>query len=204
MNIARSRITPIRVALHLLCALPASYLIYSFFYGSLGFNPVETLTHQTGIWALRILLLSLAITPLRLLLNTPQLLTYRRLLGLWAFAYALIHFAIYLTFDLQFSLALVIDDVLRRPYLTAGFTALAIMIPLTITSTKGWQRRMRANWGKLHKLVYISAIAAILHFVWLRKGFQIEPLIYAGILVVLFAQRLWNKFSPNFKPASSK
>ena len=204
MKIATARLTPIRIALHLLCAAPAGYLIYLSLTGGLGFNPIETLTHETGIWAIRILLVSLAITPLRILFNLPQLITYRRLLGLWAFFYALVHFGIYLTFDLQFSLSLVIDDILRRPYLTAGFTALAIMIPLTITSTKGWQRRMRANWGKLHKLVYISAIAAILHFVWLRKGFQIEPLIYAGILIALFAQRLWNKFSPNFKPASSK
>ena len=196
MNIAQQWLTPIRILLHLLCAVPAAYLLYNTFWGSLGINPIETLTHETGIWAIRILLISLAITPIRILFNLPQIITYRRLLGLWAFVYALIHFAIYLTFDLRFSFALVIDDILRRPYLTAGFTALVLMIPLTITSTRGWQRRLRNNWGKLHKVVYIVGIATVLHFVWLRKGFQIEPLVYAGILALLLGTRLWDKVKP--------
>ena len=197
MKIATAWLAPIRIALHLLCAAPAGYLIYLTLTGDLGFNPIETLTHQTGIWALRIFLLSLCITPLRILFQAPQLITYRRLIGLWAFVYALVHFSIYLTFDLQFSLSLVIEDIIGRPYLTAGFTALFIMVPLAITSTTGWQRRLRTNWGKLHKLVYIAGIAAVLHFVWLRKGFQIEPLIYAAILASLFAVRLWNRFKAN-------
>lgn len=184
-----------RLSLHLLCAIPAIALLYSTFFGSLGVNPVETLTHQTGIWALRILLVSLAITPLRIALKKAQLIRYRRLLGLWAFAYALAHFGIYLTFDLQFSFVLVLDDVLKRPYITAGFTALVLLIPLAITSTSGWQRRLKRNWVKLHKVVYIAAIAAALHFVWLRKGFQIEPLVYAAILLALFIPRLVKKFS---------
>ena len=192
--ITQQWITPVRIALHLLCAAPAFYLLYSTFFGSLGVNTVETLTHQTGIWAIRILLVSLAVTPLRILLGTTELLTYRRLLGLWAFFYALAHFIIYLTFDLQFSFSLVVEDVIQRPYITAGFTAVVLMIPLAITSTTGWQRRMKRAWGKLHKVVYIVGIAAVLHFVWLRKGFQIEPLIYAGILIALLAIRLWSKF----------
>lgn len=196
MKIAQAWVLPIRILLHLLCAAPALYLLYNTFFGSLGVNPVETLTHQSGIWAIRILLVSLAITPLRKLLNAPQLILYRRLLGLWTFFYALVHFIIYLTFDLRFSFALVIDDIIQRPYITAGFTALVLMIPLAITSTTGWQRRLKRNWGRLHKVVYIVGIAAVLHFVWLRKGFQIEPLIYAGILIALLATRLWNRFKP--------
>lgn len=192
-TIKQQFIAPIRILLHLLCAVPALYLLFNTFFGSLGVNPVETLTHQSGIWAIRILLVSLAITPLRMLIKAPQLLLYRRLLGLWAFFYALVHFTIYLTFDLRFSFALVIDDIIQRPYITAGFTALVLMIPLAITSTTGWQRRLKRNWSKLHKVVYIVGIAAVLHFVWLRKGFQIEPLIYAAILVVLLATRVWNK-----------
>ena len=194
MKIASAWLTPVRLALHLLCATPAGYLTYLTLTGGLGFNPIETLTHQTGIWALRIFLLSLAITPLRILFKLPQIITYRRLAGLWAFFYALVHFSIYLTFDLQFSLSLVIDDIVRRPYLTAGFTALVIMLPLAITSTRGWQRRLRTNWGKLHKLVYIAGIAAVLHFAWLTKGDQLEPLFYVGILVVLFGVRVVNYF----------
>lgn len=197
MQIARGWITPIRILLHLLCAAPALYLLYNTFFGSLGVNPVETLTHQTGIWAIRIILISLAITPLRILFKASQLISYRRLFGLWGFFYALAHFLIYLTFDLRFSLSLVIEDVIQRPYITAGFTALVLMVPLAITSTKGWQRRLKRNWVKLHKIVYIAAIAAVLHFVWLRKGFQIEPLVYAAILIALFATRLWSKLKQN-------
>lgn len=193
LSIAQQWLLPIRILLHLLCAVPALLLLYNTFFGSLGVNPVETLTHQTGIWAIRILLVSLAVTPLRILLGVAQLILYRRLLGLWSFAYALAHFCIYLTFDLRFSFSLVIDDVIERPFMTAGFTALVLMIPLAITSTTGWQRRLKRKWGKLHKLVYLVGIAAVLHFVWIRKGFQIEPLIYAGVLLSLFALRIWNK-----------
>ncbi len=185
-----------RLLLHLLCAIPALILLINAFSGKLGVNPVETLTHQTGIWALRILLISLTVTPLRIILKKAQLIRYRRLLGLWAFAYALAHFAIYLTFDLQFSFALILEDVLRRPYITAGFTAVLLMLPLAITSTTGWQRRLKRNWVKLHKIVYISGIAAVLHFIWLRKGFQTEPLIYAAILILLLSVRLVKKFNP--------
>lgn len=192
MKIPTQWVTPIRILLHLLCATPALVLIYNTFTGGLGINPIETITHQTGIWALRFLLVSLAITPLRVLLQTIQLVTFRRLFGVWTFFYALVHFSIYLTFDLQFSFSLVVDDVIQRPFMTAGFTALLLMIPLTITSTTGWQRRLKRNWGKLHKLVYVIGIAAVLHFVWIRKGFQIEPLIYIGILVALYAFRIWN------------
>lgn len=195
MQISQQWVTPIRILLHLLCAGPAIYLLYSTFFGSLGVNPVETLTHQTGIWAIRILLISLAITPLRQLLSLPKLVLYRRLIGLWAFFYALAHFIIYLTFDLSFSFSRVLEDVIQRPYITAGFTALVLLIPLAITSTKGWQRRLKRNWGKLHKVVYVIGLAAVLHFIWLRKGFQIEPLIYAAILTVLLGTRLWNKLA---------
>lgn len=192
MQIARQWVMPIRAVLHLLCTAPALVLIYGIFTGSLGVNPVETLTHQTGIWALRILLVSLAITPLRILLNAPQIITFRRLLGLWAFFYALVHFSVYLTFDLRFSVSRVLEDILERPYITAGFTALVLMIPLAITSTTGWQRRMRRTWNKLHKVVYLVGIAAVLHFLWLTRGDQPEPLIYVGMLVALYAVRIWN------------
>jgi|TARA_B110000483_G_scaffold145435_1_gene173548 sulfoxide reductase heme-binding subunit YedZ len=186
--------TSLRILLHLLCATPAVVLIYKTFIGGLGFNPIETVTHQTGIWALRILLVSLAITPLRILLNLIQLVTYRRLLGVWAFFYAFMHFSIYLTFDLQFSFSLVLDDIIQRPFITAGFSALLLMIPLAMTSTRGWQRRLKKNWGKLHKAIYVIGIAAVMHFFWLTRGNQPEPYIYAGLLILFYSVRLVNKF----------
>lgn len=180
---------PARALVHLLCLIPAAILIYSAFFGSLGINPIETLTHDTGLWGLRILLISLAITPLRLITNQHWLVTLRRPLGLWAFFYVLCHFAIYLTFDLQFSLSILADDVLRRPYITVGFAALVLLIPLAVTSTRSWQKKLKRKWIMLHRLVYAIGVLAILHFVWLTKGNQPEPLIYAGILAVFLAAR---------------
>ncbi len=185
----------LRAGVHLICAMPALYLLYTAFMNppGLGVNPVETLTHDTAIWALRILLVSLAITPIRLVSRWHWLVKLRRPLGLWAFFYALAHFLIYLTFDLQYSVAALADDVLRRPYITVGFAALVLLIPLAVTSTRGWQRKLQRNWVVLHRLVYAIGVLGILHFVWLRKGFQLEPLIYAAILVALLLARplLW-------------
>lgn len=193
----------LRLLLHLLCSLPAAWLLYTAFFNprELGVNPVETLTHETGIWAIRLLLTGLAITPLRMLSNWHWLVKWRRPLGLWAFFYALAHFFIYLTFDLQFSLASLADDVLRRPYITVGFAALVLLVPLAVTSTRGWQRRMRRNWVYLHRLVYPIGVLAVLHFIWLRKGFQIEPWIYAAILLTLLLARPLLKIINNKKAA---
>lgn len=158
---------------------------------SLGPNPVEVLQDEFGEWALRLLLVTLAITPLRLALGKPWPVRFRRMLGLFAFAYAALHFMNYLVLDLQFDWPEIVEDVLERPFITVGFTALLILLPLAITSTRGWQRRLGPRWGELHRLVYVAAILACWHYWWQVKKDATEPMIYAGILAVLLAVRLW-------------
>lgn len=158
--------------------------------GSLGANPVETLTHVTGAWALRFLLACLAVTPLRRL--SPRLAAlapYRRTLGLLAFAYALLHAATFFALDLGFAFALLAEEIAERPYVTLGFASLAMLLPLALTSTRAWQRRLGRRWVALHRLVYVAATLAALHFAWLVKKDLREPLLYATALALLLAAR---------------
>ena len=145
--------------------------------------------HTWG-WALRLLLLTLAVTPLRQLTGEPRLLRFRRLLGLWVFAYASLHFAAYLVLDLRGWWAQVWDEIVQRPYITVGFAAWLLLLPLAVTSTRGWMRRLGRNWGRLHRLVYAVAVLAVLHFWWVVKSDIREPLLYAAILAVLLGWRL--------------
>lgn len=160
---------------------------------SLGPNPVEVLQDEFGEWALRLLLVTLAVTPLRLAIGKPWPLRFRRMLGLFAFTYAALHFANYLVLDLQFDWPEVFEDILDRPFITVGFCALLILLPLAVTSTQGWQRRLGARWGRLHRLVYIVAILACWHFWWQVKKDFAEPAIYAGILAALLGVRLYRR-----------
>lgn len=179
----------IRLALHAACLIPAALLVWWTLQGDLGINPVETLTHFSGEWALRILLACLCITPLNWLLSAPWLVSYRRALGDWAFFYACIHLTVYMLFDARFDPGYIFEDVMERPYITMGAAAFLMMLPLAITSNRWSQRLLKRNWIRLHKLVYPAAIAVCIHFIWLVKGFQIEPLIYAAILSALLAIR---------------
>jgi sulfoxide reductase heme-binding subunit YedZ len=156
----------------------------------LGADPVAALTHATGDWALRLLLLTLAITPLRRLTGWSWPIRYRRMLGLHAFAYACTHFAIYLVLDLGGYWAQIFDDIAKRPFITVGFLAWLGLLPLAATSTRAAMRRLGHRWGRLHRLVYAIAILAVLHFLWLVKADLREPLIYAGILAALLVARL--------------
>jgi len=161
----------------------------------LGPNPVETLEHWTGIGALRLLLLTLAMTPLRDLVSRPEPVLVRRLLGLWAFAYATIHFALYVGLELAFDPALLADDLIKRRFITVGFLAWLLMLPLAITSTRGWQRRLKRRWKTLHRATYAAGLLAALHFLWLVKSDLREPALYAGIFLVLMALRLpWRRW----------
>lgn len=160
---------------------------------SLGPNPVEVLQDDLGEWALRLLLATLAITPLRYALGKPWPLRFRRMLGLFAFTYVALHFANYLVLDLQFDWPEIIEDILDRPFITVGFIALLILLPLAVTSTQGWQRRLGTRWGELHRLVYVAAILACWHFWWQVKKDITEPAIYAGILAVLLGARIWRR-----------
>lgn len=161
---------------------------------SLGPNPVEVLQDEFGQWALRLLLATLAITPLRLALGKPWPLRFRRMLGLFAFSYAALHFANYLVLDQEFDWPIIMEDILDRPFITVGFTALLTLLPLAVTSTQGWQRRLGAQWGILHRLVYAAAALACWHFWWQVKKDLTEPAIYAGLLGLLLGIRLWRNF----------
>lgn len=157
--------------------------------GTLGPNPVEEVLLTLGTTALNILLVSLAVTPLRHLTGWNWLVRLRRLLGLFAFFYAAVHFLAYALLDFRLDWATLLDDVTSRPFIMAGFAALLAMIPLAVTSTKGMQRRLGRRWGRLHRLVYVVGVLAVVHFYWQTKGAQLEPWLYAGALAVLLGFR---------------
>ena len=170
---------------------PLAWLGISTLSGTLGANPVETLEHATGDWTLRLLLATLAVTPARRTFGLSWLAPYRRTLGLLAFAYCTLHLSIYALVDLWGAWDTLIEDVVKRPYVTAGATGFLLLLPLAITSTRAWMRRLGRRWVVLHRLVYGAAIAGCLHFLWLVKADHREPAIYAGILALLLLARVW-------------
>lgn len=179
-----------RLAVWLLAGGPLLWLAWRVASGGLGPNPVEFLEHYSGDWGLRLLLATLALTPLRRWSGRGEALRVRRLLGLWAFFWICLHFAIYLTFDLEWSAALLAEDLVERTYITLGFAAWLLLVPLAITSTRGWQRRLGARWRRLHRLIYPAALLGALHFLWLVKADVREPLVYLGVLAALLLIRL--------------
>jgi sulfoxide reductase heme-binding subunit YedZ len=180
----------IKPLVFLLALAPAGLLVRAFFTGSLGFNPAETIQLETGRWALKFLLISLAVTPVRRLTGWNAVIQYRRMLGLFAFFYATLHFFSYWAFDLIFSFGGMVTDVVKRPFITMGFAALLLMVPLALTSTKGSIRRLGKKWALLHRLVYLAAVFAVIHFAWKVKVFTGDPVIYAVVLAVLLGFRL--------------
>ena len=170
--------------------VPAAMLVRGFLTERLGVNPAETIQLETGRWALKFLLLSLAVTPVRRITGWNIVIQYRRMLGLFAFFYASLHFLSYWAFDLSFAFAAMVGDVLKRPFIALGFAAFLLMVPLAVTSTKGWIRRMGKRWAQLHRLVYLSASLAVLHFAFKVKVFTGDPVWYAVALVVLLGARL--------------
>ena len=172
------------------------WLAFQYQPNGLGFNPQETSNRFTGDWALRFLLLSLAVTPFSKLIKSPKPILFRRMIGLFAFFYVVLHITSYVWLDMLFDWAELWSDVLKRIYITVGFAAFLLLIPLAVTSTQGWIKRLGGKkWQKLHKSVYAIGVLAIVHFIMMRKGFQIEPLVYAGILAVLLGAR-WRKIVP--------
>jgi methionine sulfoxide reductase heme-binding subunit len=170
--------------------LPLADLVYRQLTIGLGANPVEVMTHRTGLSALILLFITLAITPLRKWTGLYWLVQYRRMLGLFAFFYACLHFLIYAVLDQSLDIASVTKDVYKRPFITVGFLAFVLLVPLALTSTKGWIRRLGKRWQSLHRLIYVSAAAGSLHFFWLVKKDKREPLIYVAIVAVLLGYRL--------------
>ena len=159
---------------------------------TLGANPVSTLLHTCGKWALIFLLLTLCVTPMRNITGRVEWLRLRRMLGLFAFSYALLHFLVYLVLDQSFNLSAVLKDIVKRPYITIGFTALLLLIPLAVTSTNAMMRRLGRRWQKLHKLVYAIAVLGVWHYYWEVKADVRQPMFYAGILAALFTLRWWH------------
>lgn len=159
---------------------------------ALGANPIEAINRYLGDWALRFLLLTLAITPLRILSGWHEIVRWRRMLGLFTFFYALLHVTSYTVLDQQFHWQEIFKDVLKRPFITVGFVSFVLLIPLAVTSTNAMVRRLGGRrWRNLHRLVYVIAIGAVLHFFWMVKSDIREPLVYAVVLAVLFGVRLW-------------
>lgn len=182
----------------ILCLIPAAQLAYQAYVGDLGANPIETITRFTGSWALIFLLTSLAVTPLRRLTGRNELIRFRRMLGLFAFFYASLHFATYIGLDLFFDFRAVGNDIIKRPYITAGFVAFVGMVPLAITSTAAMIRRLGKRWRQLHRLVYLAAIAGVIHFYWLVKADIRRPAQYGAVLALLLGFRLVTKWRPRF------
>lgn len=171
--------------------IPLALLALDGLHGTLGANPIEKITHQTGLSTLILLLITLSITPLRRITGIQWLIQYRRMIGLFAFFYGFLHFMTYVWLDQFFDIHSMIKDVYKRPFITAGFTAFVLLIPLAITSTKGWIRRLGKRWQILHRLIYVAACAGVIHFVWLVKADLREPLIYATIFGGLMTIRVW-------------
>ena len=174
----------------LLALVPLAGLIFIVLTGRTSANPAEDILLTTGIWALRLLVLTLLVTPLRRVTGWNRVIQYRRMLGLFAFFYVSVHFAIYIGIDQFFAFDLILKDIVKRPFITMGFTAFVLMIPLAITSTKGWIRRLGRRWQMLHRLIYISAIAAAVHYLWKVKVMIGSPVYYAAIIAILLGFRV--------------
>lgn len=168
---------------------PTAWLTWGLLEGDLGANPAETIQLQTGRWAFKCLLLTLAVTPLRRLTGWNIVVQYRRMLGLFAFYYASLHFASYIVLDQYFDWRAMIADIGKRPFITVGFTAFALMVPLALTSTKGWIRRLGRKWQTLHRLIYVSAVCAAIHFLWKVKVAAGDAVVYAAIVLALLGFR---------------
>jgi sulfoxide reductase heme-binding subunit YedZ len=178
-----------RLLAHALALTPMLWLLHDAWFGQLGADPVAALTHRSGDWALRLLLLTLAVTPLRRFTGWRWPLSYRRMLGLHTFAYACLHFSVYLVLDLGGYWAQILDDVVKRPFITVGFLAWLGLLPLAATSNRAAMRQLGRRWGLLHRLVYPIAVLAVLHFIWQVKADLREPLIYAAVLAALLLAR---------------
>ena len=184
-----------KVPVFLLCLVPLTDLMWRFLTHNLGANPVEFVQHATGDWTLRFLVFTLCITPLRKLLRLPELIRFRRMLGLFAFFYVCLHFLTYIGPDQAFDLSAMWKDVAKRPFITVGFTGFVLLIPLALTSTKGWIRRLGGRrWQMLHRAIYISATCGVIHYYWLVKSAVLRPLTYGAIVGVLLAWRFVDWF----------
>jgi sulfoxide reductase heme-binding subunit YedZ len=175
----------------LLCLVPLTHLVWMAFHQELGANPIQYIEHSTGTWALAGLCVTLAVTPLRKILNQNWLIRFRRMFGLFAFFYACLHLTTFIWLDEQFDYHAMIADIYKRPFITAGFTAFVLLVPLALTSTSGMIRRLGGRrWNMLHRLIYISIVAGVIHYYWLVKSDETVPLRFAGVAAVLLGYRI--------------
>jgi len=181
----------VKPALFILCLVPFALLVLDAVNNNLGTNPVETLTHETGEWALRFLLITLAVTPVRRLMSAPWLIKLRRMLGLFVFFYALLHFTTYIWLDQFFDWQEILLDIPKRPFITIGFVSFVLLVPLVITSTSAMQRRLKKKWITIHKLVYVIPVLVVIHFIWSLKADYSEPIVYALIFSGLMLVRVY-------------
>lgn len=186
----RRQILLLKTAIWAIGLAPILWLAVNFFQRNLGINPVEKIIHIQGRWTLVFLLAAMAVTPIRRLTGWNRIIQVRRLIGLFAFAYACIHFLAYAGMDQLFALSYILEDVRDRRYITAGFAGLVLMIPLAVTSTRGWIRRLGKGWQRLHRLAYVAAGLGVLHYFWKVKGDTFWPLVAALTLAGLFAVRV--------------
>jgi sulfoxide reductase heme-binding subunit YedZ len=171
--------------------VPLGQLAWRALHNRLTANPIEYITHQTGDWTLIFIVITLAVTPARKLLHVPELIRFRRMFGLFAFFYGLLHFSTWIGLDKFFDWAEMLQDVRKRPFITAGFTGFALMLPLALTSTAGWIRRLGGRrWQALHRLVYVTAVAGVVHYYWLVKSDVRKPLFYGALVAALLVVRL--------------
>jgi len=181
----------VKLPVFLLCLGPVAELAWRALHNDLTANPIEFITHLTGDWTLRFVVITLAVTPARKLLHLPELIRFRRMLGLFAFFYGLLHFSTWIGLDKFFDWAEMLHDVRKRPFITAGFTGFVLMIPLALTSTAGWIRRLGGKrWLALHRLIYVTAVAGVVHYYWLVKSDVRKPLFYGMLVGLLFALRV--------------
>ena len=187
------------------CLLPFGDLILRALQGRLGANPVEFVQHATGDWTLRFLIFTLAITPVRKVSQVPELIRFRRMLGLFAFSYVCLHFLTYIGPDQSFDLAGMWKDVAKRPFITVGFLGFVLLIPLAITSTGGWVRRLGGKrWQMLHRAIYVSAVCGVVHYYWLVKSDVRKPLFYGALVGILLLWRLSDWFGKKRRLVAAK
>ena len=197
------QLTAVKAGIFVLCLAPVGHLAYGAFMDQLGANPIEAVIRDLGDWALRLLLITLAVTPLRRLSGVNWLLRLRRMLGLFTFFYALLHMLAYVGLDQFFAWHYILQDIYKRPFITVGFTAFVLLIPLAVTSTNAMMRRLGRNWQRLHRAVYVIAVCGVLHFWWMVKADIREPALYAVILAVLLGMRLLWKLQEKRRTASA-
>jgi sulfoxide reductase heme-binding subunit YedZ len=190
---SRLRIT--KVLIFFAALVPLGRLVWKALHDGLGANPIEVITHSTGDWTLILILTTLLITPLRRITKQYWLVGVRRMIGLFAFFYAFLHFLTYIWLDKFFDVHEMLHDVAKRKFITVGFTAFVLLIPLAITSTQGWVRRLGKNWQRLHKLIYFTAVLGVIHYYWLVKADVRKPLEYAAVLAILMAYRVGLRLS---------